>query len=128
MFPNFCTAIISRRMTDMGDRTLELISQMGSARRRRASAGGSSAGTSRADSFNTRAAYAPHKILWSLKRGQPTKATFKQLCAAVAAKEFNLHIDLNLGKAAAIIYGADLTEKYVEFNKGDVSDPASLGG
>jgi len=101
---------------------------LGSARRRRASAGGSSAGTSRADSFNTRAAYAPHKILWSLKRGQPTKATFKQLCAAVAAKEFNLHIDLNLGKAAAIIYGADLTEKYVEFNKGDVSDPASLGG
>ena len=101
---------------------------LGSARRRRASAGGSSAGTSRADSFNTRAAYAPHKILWSLKRGQPTKATFKQLCAAVAAKEFNLHIDLNLGKAAAIIYGADLTEKYVEFNNGDVSDPASLGG
>jgi len=27
-------------------------------------------------------------ILWSLKRGQPTKATFKQLCAAVAPDEF----------------------------------------
>src|SRR5215475_5272051 len=24
------------------------------------------------------------KVLWSLKRGQPTSATFKQLCAAVA--------------------------------------------
>ena len=68
------------------------------------------------------------KILWSLKRGQPTQAGFKELCAAVALKEFDLHINLNLGKAGAVIYGADLTEKYVEFNKGDVSDPASLGG
>jgi len=68
------------------------------------------------------------KILWSLKRGQPTKAGFKDLCAAVALKEFDLHINLNLGKAGAVIYGADLTETYVEFNKGDVSDPASLGG
>jgi glutamate N-acetyltransferase/amino-acid N-acetyltransferase len=67
-------------------------------------------------------------ILWSLKRGQPTKATFKQLCAAVAAKEFDLHINLNLGRAAAVIYAADLTEAYVDFNKGDVSNPASLGG
>ena len=68
------------------------------------------------------------KILWSLKHGQPTKATFKQLCAAVAAKEFDLHIDLNLGQASSVIYATDLTEAYVEFNKGDVSDPASLGG
>ncbi len=68
------------------------------------------------------------KILWSLKRGQPTKATFKQLCAAVAPREFNLHINLNLGKARAVIYAADLTEAYVDFNKGDTSDPGSLGG
>ena len=68
------------------------------------------------------------KIVWSLKRGQPTKAGFKNLCAAVALKEFDLHIKLNLGNADAIIYGADLTETYVEFNKGDVGDPASLGG
>jgi len=67
-------------------------------------------------------------ILWSLKRGQPTKATFKQLCAAAAAKEFDLHIRLNLGKAGALMYSADLTEEYVEFNKGDVSDPTTLGG
>ena len=67
-------------------------------------------------------------ILWSLKRGQPTAATFKALCAAVAPKEFDLHINLNLGRAAALIYAADLTEAYVEFNKGDVSDPGSLGG
>jgi len=67
-------------------------------------------------------------ILWSLKRGQPTKATFKQLCAAAAAEEFDLHIRLNLGKANALMYAADLTEEYVEFNKGDVSDPTTLGG
>jgi glutamate N-acetyltransferase/amino-acid N-acetyltransferase len=53
---------------------------------------------------------ASRKILWSLKRGQPTKATFKQLCAAVAPKEFDLHINLNLGQAGAVIYAADLTE------------------
>ena len=68
------------------------------------------------------------KILWSLKRGQPTKATFKQLCAAVAPKEFELHINLNLGKAGAVMYAADLTEEYVDFNKGDVTDASSLGG
>jgi glutamate N-acetyltransferase/amino-acid N-acetyltransferase len=68
------------------------------------------------------------KILWSLKRGQPTTATFKALCAAVARKEFDLHVNLNLGRAGAVIYAADLTEEYVDFNKGDVSDPSSLGG
>jgi glutamate N-acetyltransferase/amino-acid N-acetyltransferase len=68
------------------------------------------------------------QILWSLKRGQPTKATFKQLCAAVAPKEFDLHINLNLGQSGAVIYAADLTEEYVDFNKGDVGDPGSLGG
>jgi len=68
------------------------------------------------------------KILWSLKRGQPTKATFKQLCAAAAPKEFDLHIRLNLGQAAALMYACDLTEAYVDFNKGDVTDPTTLGG
>jgi len=67
-------------------------------------------------------------ILWSLKRGQPTKATFKDLCAAAAPDEFDLHIRLNLGKAGAIMYAADLTEKYVDYNKGDVTDPTTLGG
>jgi glutamate N-acetyltransferase/amino-acid N-acetyltransferase len=69
-----------------------------------------------------------NRILWSLRRGQPTQAGFKDLCAAVTPKEFDLHINLNLGKSRALIYAADLTEEYVEFNKGDVSDPNSLGG
>jgi len=68
------------------------------------------------------------QVLWSLKRGQPTRAAFPELCAAVAPKEFDLHIHLNLGRAEALFYAADLTEAYVQFNKGDVSDPASLGG
>jgi glutamate N-acetyltransferase/amino-acid N-acetyltransferase len=68
------------------------------------------------------------KILWSLKRGQPTTATFKELCVAVAPKEFELHINLNLGKANAVMYACDLTEAYVDYNKGDVTDPTTLGG
>ena len=71
------------------------------------------------------------KILWSLKRGQPTRTPFKAFWQTVALKEFDLHINLNLGKAGAVIYGADLTEKYVEFNKGNIvdpNDPFSLGG
>ncbi|MCL4176229.1 MAG: bifunctional glutamate N-acetyltransferase/amino-acid acetyltransferase ArgJ [Verrucomicrobia bacterium] len=68
------------------------------------------------------------RILWSVRRGQPTKASFAALCRAVAPTEFDLHIRLNLGPAGATLYAADLTEAYVEFNKGDVSNPASLGG
>ncbi|MBI1840530.1 MAG: bifunctional glutamate N-acetyltransferase/amino-acid acetyltransferase ArgJ [Verrucomicrobia bacterium] len=68
------------------------------------------------------------KILWSLKKGKPTAASFRELCASVASKAFDLRIRLNLGRAAALIYAADLTEEYVEFNKGDVGDPASMGG
>lgn len=68
------------------------------------------------------------QILWSVRGGQPTKASFRALCRAVAPKEFDLHIRLNLGRAGATLYAADLTESYVEFNKGDVTDPGSLGG
>ena len=68
------------------------------------------------------------KVLYSLKSGKPTRATFKALCKAVEDPEFDLHINLNLGKGKAVMYASDLTEEYVEFNKGDVTDPASLGG
>ena len=76
-------------------------------------------------------AYSPtgqKKLIYSLKKGRPTRTTFKTLCAAVAPAEFDLHINLNLGKAEAVLYAADLSEEYVDFNKGDISDPASLGG
>lgn len=67
-------------------------------------------------------------LLYSLKHGQPASTPFKTLCELVAAREFDLHVHLNLGPAAAVMYTCDLTEEYVDFNKGDVSDPAALGG
>ena len=68
------------------------------------------------------------KVLGALKNGQPTKTSFAALCKLVAKKEFDLHINLNLGKARAVIHASDLTEEYVAFNKGDIGDPASMGG
>lgn len=68
------------------------------------------------------------KHLFALRHGQPTSTSFAELCRIVAEKEFDLHIKLNLGKGAAMMYASDLTEAYVDFNKGDVTDPASLGG
>ncbi|MCP5517342.1 MAG: bifunctional glutamate N-acetyltransferase/amino-acid acetyltransferase ArgJ [Verrucomicrobiales bacterium] len=66
--------------------------------------------------------------LFSLKQGRPTRTSFETLCAAVAPTEFELHINLNLGRGRTVLYAADLTEAYVDFNKGNVNDPASLGG
>jgi glutamate N-acetyltransferase/amino-acid N-acetyltransferase len=68
------------------------------------------------------------KILYSLRRGRPTRVSFKALCQITTANAFDLHIHLNLGRAEALIYAADLTENYVDFNKGDVNDPTTLGG
>jgi glutamate N-acetyltransferase / amino-acid N-acetyltransferase len=68
------------------------------------------------------------KITFAVKRGQPTKVPFKTLVKLVTEKEFDLHIFLNLGSGHSVVYTCDLTEDYVDFNKGDVSDPTSLGG
>ncbi len=68
------------------------------------------------------------QLTYALKRGQPTATSFATLCRCVAAPEFDLHIFLNVGRAEAVVYTCDLTEEYVDFNKGDVSDPSSLGG
>lgn len=68
------------------------------------------------------------EILWAVKAGRPTDIPFEDLCKVVAEKSFNVHINLNIGKGNAILYSSDLTEEYVDFNKGNVSDPASLGG
>jgi glutamate N-acetyltransferase/amino-acid N-acetyltransferase len=68
------------------------------------------------------------EVLYSLKRGRPTGVAFGALCKISAAPAFDLHIHLHLGRASAVIYSADLTEAYVDFNKGDITDPSSLGG
>jgi glutamate N-acetyltransferase/amino-acid N-acetyltransferase len=68
------------------------------------------------------------QIVFGLKAGKPTKIPFEKLVGIAAEKEFDLHVFLNLGNADAVIYTCDLTEQYVDFNKGDVSNPAALGG
>ena len=68
------------------------------------------------------------KKVFSLKKGRPTRTSFETLCKAVEPSEFDLHINLNLGQGEAFLYAADLTEEYVDFNKGDITDPKSLGG
>jgi glutamate N-acetyltransferase/amino-acid N-acetyltransferase len=67
-------------------------------------------------------------ITWSLRRGLPTRVDFATLCACVAPAEFDLHIRLNLGQGKATVYACDLSEEYVDFNKGDISNPSALGG
>ena len=68
------------------------------------------------------------KITFAVRRGQPTRVGLKTLGAIVAQPEFDLHIFLNAGRHDCVLYTSDLTEEYVEFNKGDLSDPKSLGG
>ena len=59
------------------------------------------------------------------------RGNFEVLWRAVQPKEFDLHVRLNLGGHTAVIYAADLTEAYVDFNKGTIADPgeaSALGG
>lgn len=74
------------------------------------------------------AAPGQNQVVWCVRHGRPTGVPFRDLCQLVSPAEFELHIRLNLGRASAVMYAADLTEAYVEFNKGDVNNPASLGG
>jgi glutamate N-acetyltransferase/amino-acid N-acetyltransferase len=75
--------------------------------------------------------YAPtnkRKILFAFRRGRPTNVPLKRLAKITSASEFDLRVDLHRGRGKFTIYAADLTEDYVAFNKGDVTDPATLGG
>lgn len=68
------------------------------------------------------------KITFALRRGQPTKTRLQTLAKIVGEPEFDLHIFLNAGRRDCVLYASDLTEEYVEFNKGNVNNPKSLGG
>jgi len=68
------------------------------------------------------------KITFAVRHGRPTKVGLQTLGAIVGQPEFDLHIFLNAGRHDCVLYTSDLTEEYVEFNKGDLSDPKSLGG
>jgi glutamate N-acetyltransferase/amino-acid N-acetyltransferase len=68
------------------------------------------------------------KITYAVRGGQPTRVALQTLGAIVAEPEFDLHIFLNNGRHDCVLYTSDLTEEYVEFNKGNLSDPTTLGG
>ena len=68
------------------------------------------------------------EMLFAFRRGRPTNLALKTLARVTSAPEFELHVNLHLGRAAFTMWASDLTEDYVAFNKGDVSDPATLGG
>ena len=68
------------------------------------------------------------EILFAFRRGRPTNLALKTLAKVTSAPEFELHVNLHLGRAAFTMWASDLTEEYVTFNKGDVRDPETLGG
>jgi glutamate N-acetyltransferase/amino-acid N-acetyltransferase len=68
------------------------------------------------------------EIVFAFRRGRPTNVALKTLARITAAPEFDLHVDLHRGRGEFVLYAADLTEDYVAFNKGNVNEPASLGG
>ena len=71
------------------------------------------------------------RIVWSLRGGRPARTPFATLWHSVQPAEFDVHVRLNLGRGSAVMYAADLTEAYVDFNKGTIADPndaTSLGG
>ena len=85
----------------------------------------------RIDDSKVDVGYAPTdsgKILFAFRRGRPTNVALKTLAKITAASEFDLHVDLHRGRGGCALYAADLTEDYVAFNKGDINDPATLGG
>ena len=68
------------------------------------------------------------KILFAFRQGRPTNVALKALGRITSQSEFDLYVDLHRGRGEFMIYAADLTEKYVALNKGDITDPATLGG
>jgi glutamate N-acetyltransferase / amino-acid N-acetyltransferase len=68
------------------------------------------------------------KIVFAFRRGHPTNVALKTLARITGKPEFDLHVDLHRGGGEFVLYAADLTENYVAFNKGDITDPETLGG
>ncbi|PYL60550.1 MAG: arginine biosynthesis protein ArgJ [Verrucomicrobia bacterium] len=68
------------------------------------------------------------EMVFVFRRGRPTDVDLKTLGKISTAREFDLHVHLNLGPANFTMYASDLTEDYVAFNRRYESDPASLGG
>ena len=69
-----------------------------------------------------------NNVLYGFRRGAPTNIPLKKLAAITGAPQFDVHVDLQRGQSGFVFYASDLTEQYVTFNKGDITDPKSLGG
>lgn len=57
--------------------------------------------------------------LFAVRGGMPTKTPMAKLRAIVGKPDFTIDINLRLGKGHCTLYTCDLTEKYVELNKGE---------
>ena len=68
------------------------------------------------------------RIIFAFRRGRPTNVALSALVKITSAPEFDLHVNLQRGRGAFVLYASDLTENYVALNKGDTNDPSSLGG
>jgi glutamate N-acetyltransferase / amino-acid N-acetyltransferase len=68
------------------------------------------------------------KIAFAFRRGRPTNVALNTLAKITSTPQFDLHVDLHAGAHDFVMYASDLTEDYVELNKGDLSDPSTLGG
>jgi glutamate N-acetyltransferase/amino-acid N-acetyltransferase len=68
------------------------------------------------------------EVVFGFQRGQPTNVSLQKLAKITSTPEFDIHVDLHSGRGEFVMYASDLTEDYVAFNKGDMSDPKSLGG
>lgn len=72
-----------------------------------------------------RARVVPEKIdiaydgVWAVRGGAPAKTPMTKLKAIVARPDFTIQINLRLGRGRCTFYTCDLTEKYVELNKGE---------
>ena len=87
--------------------------------------------TARIDESKVDIGYAPSgskRVVFACRNGQPTSVSMQQLAQITSAKEFDIHVRLRRGKGDFVLYASDLTEAYVSFNKGNINDPASLGG
>ena len=59
------------------------------------------------------------RILYVLKNGQPVDIPLSEVQQITTQKEFDLHVFLHVGDVGTVFYTADLTEEYVDFNKGE---------
>jgi glutamate N-acetyltransferase/amino-acid N-acetyltransferase len=55
----------------------------------------------------------------AVRRGMPTKTPLPKLKKIVAQPTFTVDVQLHLGRGQCAIHTCDLTEKYVELNKGE---------